>query len=61
MDTKPLACWICGKAVNLNTCKTDEHGLTVHEECYVARIKSWQKQRSIASALSTMRKRQEAS
>ncbi|MFZ0585529.1 MAG: hypothetical protein WAM48_04170 [Candidatus Sulfotelmatobacter sp.] len=28
---------LCGKAVDLNTCKTDERGLAVHESCYVAR------------------------
>jgi len=38
MDHKPLACWICGKTVNLNDCKTDEHGLAVHEQCYVTRV-----------------------
>jgi hypothetical protein len=31
-------CWICGKAVTLEQCKVDEHGLAVHEECYVARV-----------------------
>lgn len=31
-------CWICGKQVSLEVCKTDELGLCVHEECYVARI-----------------------
>ena len=37
MTSKPYACWICGKVVDLNNCKTDEHGLPVHEACYVAR------------------------
>lgn len=31
-------CWICGKAVDLRTCKIDEHGLTVHEDCYAAKL-----------------------
>ena len=31
-------CWICGKPVDLATCKTDEYGEAVHEACYVARI-----------------------
>ena len=31
-------CWICGRAVRLDTCKTDEHGCAVHEQCYVAKI-----------------------
>ena len=29
MTARPLACWICGKAVDLNTCKTDERGLAL--------------------------------
>ncbi len=33
------ACWICGGAVSLESCKTDENGHPVHEECYVARVK----------------------
>jgi hypothetical protein len=31
-------CWICGKPVVLENCNVDEHGLSVHEECYVARV-----------------------
>jgi len=31
-------CWICGRAVGLDTSKTDEHGCAVHELCYVAKI-----------------------
>lgn len=31
-------CWICGKNVDLNSCKIDEYGEAVHEACYVARI-----------------------
>ena len=31
-------CWICGRAVDLKTCKTDEHGNAVHELCYEAKI-----------------------
>jgi hypothetical protein len=30
-------CWICGKLVQLETCKTDEHGNAVHGQCYAAR------------------------
>jgi hypothetical protein len=26
--------WICGTAVQLETCKTEEHGRAVHDECY---------------------------
>lgn len=36
--TEPYFCWICGNVVNLETCKTDEHGVAVHEDCYMARI-----------------------
>jgi hypothetical protein len=35
----PRLCWICGKLVSLENCKADEQGNTVHEMCYVARIK----------------------
>ena len=31
-------CWVCGKAVDLKHCKTDEHGSIVHEPCYAAKI-----------------------
>jgi len=31
-------CAICGKPCNLETCKTDEQGNAVHEECLVAKI-----------------------
>jgi|ERR1700677_3946577 hypothetical protein len=31
-------CWICGKAVALEDCKVDEHGLPVHDNCYVAKV-----------------------
>lgn len=34
----PIACWLCGKAVKLEECKIDEHGLSVHEKCYLARV-----------------------
>lgn len=41
--TKPSGyirfCWICGRAVPLENCKTEEHGSVVHEECYAARLK----------------------
>lgn len=30
-----LICWICKKPVPVETCKTDERHLPVHEECYV--------------------------
>ena len=32
-------CWICGNEVRLEACKTDEHGLAVHEECYVLTLR----------------------
>ncbi len=31
-------CWICGKAVDLRMCKTDDHGMAVHEDCYVLKV-----------------------
>jgi len=32
------SCWLCGKPVSLEACKTDEYGQSVHERCYVARL-----------------------
>jgi hypothetical protein len=31
-------CSICNKPANLATALTDEHGSTVHEECYVLKV-----------------------
>jgi len=31
-------CWICGKPIRLEDCKIDEHGMPVHEACYVAKL-----------------------
>jgi len=33
-------CWICEKPIALENCKVDEHGLPVHEECYVTQVAS---------------------
>jgi hypothetical protein len=32
-------CPICNKLVRLETAKTDEHGLAIHEECYLLKLK----------------------
>ena len=37
-DLDSHVCWICGRAVVLEKCKTDEQGFAVHEACYVARL-----------------------
>ena len=31
-------CDVCGRAVSLEYCKTDEKGDAVHEECYLRRL-----------------------
>jgi hypothetical protein len=31
-------CSICSNPVDLTTAKTDDHGHTVHEECYVVKL-----------------------
>jgi hypothetical protein len=31
-------CWICDKAITLETCKIDEYGKGVHAECYAAKL-----------------------
>jgi hypothetical protein len=28
-------CWICAKRVDVQSCKSDEHGKTVHKNCYM--------------------------
>jgi hypothetical protein len=33
-----LVCAICDKPCDLETCKTDEHGNAVHEECVAAKF-----------------------
>ncbi len=33
-----VMCWLCGKPLPLENCKTDERGRAVHEECYTAKI-----------------------
>jgi hypothetical protein len=33
-----LICWICDKRVSVETCKIDEYGQAVHEECDGARV-----------------------
>ena len=35
---RTLCCWMCGQSCCLEDCKTDEHGLPVHEDCYVSRV-----------------------
>jgi hypothetical protein len=32
-------CAVCNSPVELETCKVDERGKPVHEECYVARCR----------------------
>src|SRR5260370_34646870 len=34
----PLACWICGSPVSLESCVIDEHGMAVHEVCSVGNM-----------------------
>ena len=33
-----LLCPICGKPVPLESAKTDEHGQSIHEDCYVLKL-----------------------
>ena len=35
----PKTCWICGKLIQLEECKIDEHGQGVHENCYLTKLK----------------------
>lgn len=34
----PHSCWICNSKLSLEECKSDEHGFSVHERCYVGRL-----------------------
>jgi hypothetical protein len=34
----PITCGVCGDPVNLENCRTDEHGKAVHQNCYIAGI-----------------------
>jgi hypothetical protein len=38
VSTQPPRCAICGKPVSLESCKFDENGKAVHEDCYVGRM-----------------------
>ena len=38
LNRNALTCWICGRAVQLETTKIDEYGNPVHEQCAVARL-----------------------
>lgn len=38
-------CWICRSPVDLETCKTDEHGMAVHGDCYL--LKLWLSHRGV--------------
>ncbi len=31
-------CWICGRPAELESCKIDEHGQPMHEDCYIAKL-----------------------
>ena len=38
-QTCPTVCPICNQPVSLESAKTDEHGLAIHEECYLVKLK----------------------
>jgi hypothetical protein len=31
-------CWICRNPIDVRTCKTDEHGMAVHGDCYFLKL-----------------------
>jgi nitroimidazol reductase NimA-like FMN-containing flavoprotein (pyridoxamine 5'-phosphate oxidase superfamily) len=37
-DLDRHVCWICGRVVVLDNCKTDEQGFAVHQACNLARL-----------------------
>ncbi len=38
--TRTVSCAICHEPVTLETAKTDERGMAVHEDCYWANLKT---------------------
>ena len=38
-SSSPLLCRICGKPVAVETCKTDDGGNAIHEDCYALKLK----------------------
>ena len=38
-SSRPFFCGICGRRISLETTRTDEHGHTVHEDCYVLKVR----------------------
>ncbi len=47
--TATVVCWMCGKPIPLEKCKTDDHGHVVHEHCYVAESVQNAEKKSAAS------------
>jgi hypothetical protein len=43
ISTRTWFCWLCGHCVSLEECKIDEHGMPVHDECYIVLIQ-WGKE-----------------
>jgi hypothetical protein len=41
MNQDDIFCVICTKAIDLNKFKRDEHGLAVHDRCYVLKMQSF--------------------
>lgn len=37
-DAGLTACGVCGEPVELESCKTNEYGKAVHQNCYIASI-----------------------
>jgi hypothetical protein len=52
-------CSVCGGSVNLKDSKTDEHGLAVHENCYVWTVELKKSPRKILAHIDVARERLE--
>ena len=37
-QTHSVSCAVCGKPVDLQTCKVDEDGTAIHDACYFERV-----------------------
>ena len=54
---RPFLCSFCFQPIDLNSCKIDEDGRAVHENCYAIKVASMVAQKKRPSGFSLFRKR----
>ena len=47
-ECRMTECWICGRLMILEDCKSDDRGKPVHEDCYVLLLRASEQTRSAA-------------